>query len=397
MRRKQLFYLLLFLVAFLDSISALFDSYLVNDLGGDPFGYVNAFFISGLFVCVFMVITFSVIKPFGSFIDPAFRGFRLPVKKEFGYHVVAALTNSVSTVALMALFVFYPDPSTVLPFVQVSILFLLIIESFVEKNTPTLAEISASVTVTIGAIMASMSGGGIDLGAMALVFLVFCPSYAVYTIYQRKLKSFTVDGAPTDAINIRVWNMIFTAIFTSVIVFVYSTEVFVDSFSFLADNFVVITSVAIVSTAAYTLFIRALGLSHASVAQAVRSSTLIFSLAISFALGILFFPDLSFALLKFMGIILIIIGIVSLAFTEVRAFLLLNLKHGYTPSQVMGEMWDINGVDSVSVTAGEYDLIAVVRTRTLGKSYENIVAKLEGVEGIEDYTYCPVLREWEDI
>jgi len=54
-------------------------------------------------------------------------------------------------------------------------------------------------------------------------------------------------------------------------------------------------------------------------------------------------------------------------------------------------------VESVSATAGIYDLVAKIRIRTLVKGYENIIQKLEGIEGIEKIQWQSILKEWENI
>ena len=63
----------------------------------------------------------------------------------------------------------------------------------------------------------------------------------------------------------------------------------------------------------------------------------------------------------------------------------------------MEEIWHIRGVVAVAALAGKHDMIAKVRIRTLGKGYERIIRRLEGIEGIEEFLWQSVLKEWEDI
>ena len=95
------------------------------------------------------------------------------------------------------------DVSVVLPFTQVVILYLVIIESLSEKDTPTLVEIQSSVIVTFGAILGSLTlSGTINLTALAIVFLVINPGWVLLSFYQRKLKMLKINDSPNDAINI---------------------------------------------------------------------------------------------------------------------------------------------------------------------------------------------------
>jgi len=54
-------------------------------------------------------------------------------------------------------------------------------------------------------------------------------------------------------------------------------------------------------------------------------------------------------------------------------------------------------VTRVTVTAGYYDFIVKIRTRTLVKGYEKIIRKLEEIEAIKEYKWESVLKEWENI
>ena len=63
----------------------------------------------------------------------------------------------------------------------------------------------------------------------------------------------------------------------------------------------------------------------------------------------------------------------------------------------MDKIWDIRGVNRVVATTGPYDIVAKIHTRTLVKGYENIIKKLEQIEGIGEYNWQSVLKEWEEI
>ena len=98
-----------------------------------------------------------------------------------------------------------------------------------------------------------------------------------------------------------------------------------------------------------------------------------------------------------LGTILVILGIVSFALTLVKAYIFINVKPGYPIDETMKQLWNIRGVTRVAATAGPYDFIVKIRTRTLLKGYERIIRKIEEIKSIKEYKWESVLKEWEDI
>ena len=152
---------------------------------------------------------------------------------------------------------------------------------------------------------------------------------------------------------------------------------------------------------AYVLFIRSLGLGSASVNNDIRSSTIIFALPFSLLLASYGFAPFSsdpvMLLIKFIGMVLIILGIISFALTVVKAYIFINIKPGYARKNVLQKLWDIPGISHVSATAGKYDFIVKVSTRTLVKGYEKIIRKIDEIEEIKSYKWNSVLKDWENI
>jgi DNA-binding Lrp family transcriptional regulator len=97
------------------------------------------------------------------------------------------------------------------------------------------------------------------------------------------------------------------------------------------------------------------------------------------------------------GIVLVLLGIVSFALTLVKAYIFINVKPGYPLDETMNKLWNIHGVTRVAATAGPYDFIVKIRTRTLVKGYEKIIRKIEEIEAIKEYKWESVLKEWEEI
>jgi len=95
--------------------------------------------------------------------------------------------------------------------------------------------------------------------------------------------------------------------------------------------------------------------------------------------------------------ILIILGIISFALTLVKAYIFITIKPGYGRKNVLEKLWNIPGVSHVSATAGNYDFIVKVSTRTLVKGYERIIRRIDEIEEIDDYEWNSVLKDWEKI
>jgi len=411
-RRKYLFYALAFTSAIIAAAVSAIDAKIINQvIIGDPWAFGVSCFIVGTLISFLIVLVFSIPlkgKSLGSkIIDPSFRRLRLVRKEELKYHALAGLGNAILTVGYFFLLSMLGDPSTVLPFSQIAILYLILIESITEKNIPTLTEIQSSLIVTFGAILGSISLTGIiSLKSIAIVFLVVNPAWILFSIYQRKLKLLKIDNRPNDALNIRFWNVVFACIFVIILVnfydFIMGSQHFITGITASINHFDWIALTMGVTFFSYVFYIRALGIGKASVTQAVRASIILFAIPFSLLLSYLgiippFTTDPTMILIKMIGIILVILGIVSFALSLLKAYIFIRIKPGYPIEETMNKLWNIHGVTRVAATAGPYDFIVKIRTRTLMKGYEQIVRKIENIKAIKEYKWESVLKEWEKI
>jgi DNA-binding Lrp family transcriptional regulator len=410
-RRKYLFYVLAFASALIAASVATLDTKIVADIIPNAWAFSFACFIIGTLISFLIVLVFSLPlhgKSLGSkIIDPSFKRLRLVRKEELKYHSLAGLGNAILTIGYLSLLTLLGDPSTVLPFSQIVILYLILVESVTEKNMPTLTEIQSSVIVTCGAILGSISlTGTINVESLAIVFLVINPAWVLFSIYQRKLKMMKIDGRSNDALNIRFWNVVFACGFTAILVSIYDIVIgesyFIAGIMASINHFEWVALTMGVTFFSYVFYIRALGIGKASVTQAVRASTVLFAIPFSLLLAYFniippFTTDPVMVLLKIMGIILVVLGIISFALTLVKAYIFITVKSGYPIDQTMEKLWNIHGVTRVTATAGPYDFIVKIRTRTLLKGYERIIRKIEEIEAIKDFRWESVLKEWESI
>lgn len=411
-RRKYLFYALAFAsaitVAGISAIDATISTLFIKD----PWVFSFSCFIVGTLVSLIIILVFSIPinkkETIGAkIIDPSFRKVRLLKKEEIKYHLLAGLGNSILTIGYLTLLSILGDPSSVLPFSQIVILYLILVESITRKDIPTLTEIQSSIIVTFGAILGNISlTGTINLESMLIVFLVINPAWVLFSIYQRRLKLMKIDNRPNDSLNIRFWNVIFSCIITGVIVFLYDSIVgtnhFIFGFYASIEHFAWITLTMTITFFSYVFYIRALGIGKASVTQAVRASSIIFAIPFSILLsyfGIIpaFSTDPIMILIKIIGTTLVILGIISFALALIKAYVFINVKPGYPIDKTMKELWNIPGVSRVTATAGKYDFIIKIRIRTLVKGYEKIIREIEKIDGIQKYRWQSVLKEWENI
>ena len=410
-RKKYLFYVLAFTSSIIAAIVVGIDTTIRVKFIQNPYAFSIACFLVGILITLLITLFLTIPirgKSIGAkIIDPSFNGIRLIKKEELKYHLFAGFGNSLLTLGYFFLLSILEDPSVVLPFSQIVILYLLLTESIVEKNVPTIVEAQSSIIVTFGAILGSISlSGDISTTALAIVFLLYIPAWTIFSIYQRKLKLLKIDQKPNDSINIRFWNVVFACIFTLIIVIAYdfitTQNNIIAGIRASLDHFWWVSLTMAVTFFAFVFYIRALGIGKASITQAVRSSIIIFTIPVTILLaffGIIPFFSLDpvWLLIKIIGITLIILGIVSFALTLVKAYIFIKMKPGHPIEELMQKLWNINGVTRVTAVSGKYDFIIKIRTRTLVKGYENILRKIQSIDGIKEYKWQSVLKEWEDI
>jgi DNA-binding Lrp family transcriptional regulator len=414
-RKKYLFYVLAITSSFISAAVTGIDSF----VGGqsafkyDPWAFAFSLFFIGAIVTFLISLILSVKhrgKSLGAkILDPSFKQVRMVQKSEMKYHVVAGLMNAINTVGYCAIVSAVQDPSVILSFSQIVILYLLLMESITEKDVPTLVEVQSSVIVAFGAILASISlTGEFQLLPILIVFLVVNPTWAIFSIYQRKLKIMKINNKPNDSINIRLWNIVFSCIFISIIVFIF--DIFTSGGHLIAGFTAAINSYYFLLLAltmgttffAYVLYIRSLGMGKASVNNAIRASTIIFAIPFSILLlwlGVIteFSTDPVMLIIKVIGMIMIVMGIISFAVTVVKAYIFIEVKTGRPLRETMQKLWNIRGVSHVTITSGKNDFIVKVSTRTLMKGYERIIKKLDEIDEIKKYRWASVLKDWEKI
>jgi len=395
-RKRYLFYILVFtstiIAAGVSAIDATINALYIPNAWAFSFSCFLVGTGISFIILLFFSIPISKTNSIGSkIIDPSFKRVRLIKKPEIKYHIIAGLGNSILTIGYITLISILGDPATVIPFTQIVILYLIIIESIIEKDTPTLIEIQSAIIVTFGAILGSISlSGTINLLSLAIVFLIVNPAWVIFS----------------DSLNIRLWNVIFACIFTTIIIIIYDflmgTGYLIEGISVSIKYFNWVALTMAVTFFSYVFYIRALGIGKASVTQAVRATIVILVIPFSLLLSLFniippFTTDPVMILIKIMGTILILLGISTFALSLLKAYVFINVKPGYHIEETMNKLWNIKGVTRVTVIAGKYDFMIKIRIRTLIKGYEKIIKKIEEIQSIKDYKWFSVLKEWEEI
>jgi hypothetical protein len=150
---------------------------------------------------------------------------------------------------------------------------------------------------------------------------------------------------------------------------------------------------------AIIMYTRALGRGSMSIVNSLTSISVVLGIPIiilgNFILPGAFgdlFADLFLWIVKGFGIILVLIGVIALQATDVRAVVLIKLKP--QASGILSELFDIKGVEKASAIAGDYDYLICIKSRSLGKARSNILNKLNTIPEIQYHETLVVLQDF---
>ena len=138
-----------------------------------------------------------------------------------------------------------------------------------------------------------------------------------------------------------------------------------------------------------------------SIVNAIVSINIVLGIPLTF-LGVKLAPnifesisyDAFLWIIKIVGTIFVIVGILALSLSEVKAYILLRISSKHAVD-ILDKIYKIRGVESVAAVAGDYDYVVKLRIRTLGKTYNIIVREIEKIKGIIQIMSLPIIREWE--
>ena len=339
----------------------------------------------------------------GQFIDPQFQGIYLPTKRMFLWLTLSGLFSGIQTLVYFIL-IKRIDISVFLPAAQFVVVYLIIGDLIVDKSKPATVEVQSIVMIVLGVILAAIeldtTSSSLNWFNLLMVFIVFNGSSAVYVIFQKKLTQ-TKDhhGRNMDSTNIRLWTLVFMALFTILftIPFMRKTDWFVFKTTFVRAIFPVALSMLLVYVSRI-FYIRALAMGKMSIVNSLASISVIAGIPITVILSFIWPQYFQITsnwlvwLLRGIGAILVFTGIVGLSLSEVKIVILGKVKPGEKCD--FEQIKEIPGVEKVSILTGEYDLMIILRTRTIGRGYQSIVARLELIPCIDVLVSSTILKEW---
>ena len=382
------------------------DKYYLSEVSSNPYAYSFLSLWLGLItLVVFMLVMRIPLKKkqlIGIHIDPNYHGFILPKGKFLLWLFVAGLGAAVSSLTYFYL-VDVTTPSTMIPFSRIVIIYFVISEVFHEKTAPTIIEIQSIVMIMVGVFLMAMTDLNFDLLTILIVLGPYNLSNMLFTIGLQKAKRMIYKNRRNDSLNIRMWSIAFSAILLTVLLIPFMNQDFLNALA-LINPFIVIFIMVdmMIATLAMIAYIRALGVAKMSIVNSIMAFTVVLGIPLSL-IGNLFFPgafglfssDPIFWLFKGLGALIIIIGIITIGISQVKAYLMIYIEG--SSENVLKKLTNIKGIVNISAVSGALLLIATLKIRSLGRAYRTIVNDLEKIEGIKRVVTLTSLKEWEKL
>ncbi|MHA2024622.1 MAG: Lrp/AsnC ligand binding domain-containing protein [Candidatus Thorarchaeota archaeon] len=389
------------------TIAVIFDIVALNTVAIDALTYgFLAQWTS--FIVTFLAVAFLSIKKkangkkraLGYRLDPDFDKLKLLPRRPMLYIVIAGVFAGISTAAYYVL-AGSSDASTVLPYGQLVIMYLLIGDLMADKDTPTIIEIQSIISILFGVLLVGATPGGFDILTLLIVLGPLNISSALVTYYQRKTKRYELrPGLRVDSLNMRVWSLLVLNLVLSAFSLPFlepsSWDVMITSFVPLLGLMVGTSLTAFLSI---VMYVRALGRGSMAVVNSLSSIsvvlgipvTLIGSLMLPGAFGILE-ADAFLWTLKIFGVILVVIGVIALEASDIRSLVIIKVKP--QTGDLLPQLFDIKGVEKVAALAGPHDYMLTIKSRNLAKTRSMILKRIQKIPGIDDVETLVVIKDY---
>lgn len=339
-------------------------------------------------------------RALGYSLDPDFDRLRVLPKTPMIYIALAGVFAGISTLFYYIL-AGSSDASTVLPYGQLVIIYLLIGDLMAEKDTPTIIEIQSIISILFGVLLVGATPGGFDIITLLMVLGPMNVSSALITYYQRKTKRYEISpGLRVDSLNMRIWSLLILNLVMSLLIFPFMDE---SAWLSMAIGFIPLLGYMIGgSVAAFfaiVMYIRALGRGKMAVVNSLSAISVVLGIPVTI-IGNLLIPgafgvldaDAFMWSLKMFGIILVMIGVVALEASDVRSLVLIKVKP--MTGDLLPELFDIKGVEKAAALAGQHDYLLSVKSRNLAKTNSLILKKIQKIQGIGDVETLVVIKEY---
>ncbi len=338
--------------------------------------------------------------PIGQRLDPDFGRLRMLPRKPMMYLLASGLFAGIAT------FFYYfiisnTDASSVLPYGQLLIIYLLMGDLWAEKDTPTIIELQCIISILIGVLLVGVEPGGFDVVTLLIVLVPMNISSAFSTYYQRKTKRYEIEpGLRVDSLNMRVWSLLVLNLIMSVMMLPLLPPNAFEMMSLYIGPFSgLIIGSSITIFLSLIFYVRALGRGSMSIVNSLSSISVVLGIPMML-IGNLLIPgafgmiesDAFLWILKIMGISLVMIGVIALQASEVRSLVTVRVKQ--LTGDILPELFDIKGVESAAAVAGTYDYILSIKSRSLGKTRERILKKIQRIPEVASVETMIVLKDY---
>jgi DNA-binding Lrp family transcriptional regulator len=389
------------------TISVGFDIVAINATSGDSlvFGLMSQW-VSFL-VTLSIVVVLSLKRgqkgkrqSLGYSLDPDFGCLSILPKKPMMYVLLAGVFAGISTFSYYII-IGISDVSSVLPYGQLVIIYLLVGDLFAEKDTPTIVEVHCVLSILLGVLLVGATPGGFDLAVLLIVLVPMNTSSALTTYYQRRAKRYELQpGLRVDSLNMRVWSLLILDLVYSVLSLPLMSEL---SWNAVATSFVPLMGFMIGSSLttflSIVMYVRALGRGSMAIVNSLSAISVVLGIPMAL-IGNLLVPgafgvvssDTFLWTLRIIGIVLVLIGVISLEASDVRSIMLVKVRP--RTGDLLPDLYAIRGVESVSALAGRDDYLLSVRSRSLAKTRKLILKKIQNIEGVKTVQTLVVLKEF---
>ncbi len=401
-----IFYMLALGSGVMRTLSVSFDIVAVNTIDINPliYGFL-AQWVS--FLVSITLVAFLSIRVYrkgrrqsvGYELDPDFDRLRVLPKKPMIYLGIAGFFAGISTLSYYVL-AGSADASSMLPYGQLVIIYLLLGDLLAEKDTPTIVEIQSVVSILFGVLLIGSTPSGFDVGALIIVLGPMNISSAFVTYYQRKTKRYEIrPGLRVDSLNMRIWSLL---TLNSVMSLLMLPMMPPDSLQIMIEDFVplfwMMFGSGITTFLALVFYARALGKGSMSIVNSLSAISVVLGVPVTL-IGNLFIPggfgvidtDPFMWILTILGIILVMIGILALQASEVRSIVVVKIKP--QTGDLLPQLFDIKGVEKAAALAGPFDYLLTIKSRTLAKTNSMVLKKIEKIPGIERTETLVVMRD----
>lgn len=339
-------------------------------------------------------------RALGYYLDPDFGRIRVLSRTPMMYLAIAGLFAGVSTFFYYTL-VGSDEATNVLPYGQLVVVYLLFGDLLAEKDTPTVIEIQSILSILFGALLIGMNTGGFDLLTIFIVLVPMNISSAFYTYFQMKTKRHELaPGLRVDSLNMRFWSLLFLNLSFSILAIPTLSPASWDAMS---HAFVPLLGYMIGSSlsafVSVVMYVRALGRGSMAVVNSLSSIsvvlgiplTLIGNYVIPGAFGTL--PSETYLMvLQILGVTLVMMGVISLQGSDVRAMVLIKVKP--QTSDILPDLYNIKGVESAAAMAGLYDYMLSIKSRSLSKTRTGILKKIQAIPQVESVETIMILKDY---